>query len=79
MEVWMVCPSCKKSRINATHVYKPGKTTNYASKYGDLNGIRRRRICADCGIKFYTIELTELDFEYGQHRKRVRQNEAKDK
>lgn len=56
----MKCPQCKSERTSC-------KDSRPTKRLG-ADSIRRRRKCSDCGYKFTTWELDEIDMEH-IHRK----------
>lgn len=57
----MLCPKCQSPNTESKRKYKPGEEIG-RQRYSGLNINRRRLVCLDCKITFYTIELTEEDY-----------------
>ena len=64
----MVCPNpaCQSVRLRTTH--KRGGESNQVDKIPKrligVNMNRRAKLCSNCRQTFYTIEITEDDFEF---------------
>lgn len=55
----MICPNCN-------HKMGCNQTKNFSDPDKGFNYVERRRVCGECGTRFYTIEIPTDEYRVTQ-------------